>query len=236
MDINAYCDESCHLEHDNISVMVIGAIWCPQEKVKEINKRIREIKLRYNLTDNYELKWTKISTNHYQMYYDVIDYFFDDDDLHYRGVIIPDKALLHHEKFDQTHDEWYYKMFFTLFKNILDPDDKYKIFLDYKDPDGGKRIKKLHEVLCNNFYDFSRHIIKDVQLVRSHQVEIIQLVDILTGAIGYENRSLAGNSGKEKIIQRIKERSNYTLKNSTLYKEKKVNLLVWRSSRMDSDE
>ena len=27
---NVYCDESCHLEHDNIPTMVIGAVWCPQ--------------------------------------------------------------------------------------------------------------------------------------------------------------------------------------------------------------
>jgi len=26
---NIYCDESCHLEHDGIPTMVIGAVWCP---------------------------------------------------------------------------------------------------------------------------------------------------------------------------------------------------------------
>ena len=41
---NVYCDETCHLEHDGINVMVLGAVWCPQNKLKEINQRIREIK------------------------------------------------------------------------------------------------------------------------------------------------------------------------------------------------
>ena len=34
---NVYCDETCHLEHDNSNVMVLGAVWCPQSKLKEIN-------------------------------------------------------------------------------------------------------------------------------------------------------------------------------------------------------
>lgn len=42
---NVYCDETCHLEHDGINVMVLGAIWCPQNKLKEINQRIRQIKV-----------------------------------------------------------------------------------------------------------------------------------------------------------------------------------------------
>lgn len=45
MDIyNIYCDESCHLENDHQKVMVLGAIWCSLDKVKEISKRIREKK------------------------------------------------------------------------------------------------------------------------------------------------------------------------------------------------
>lgn len=29
---NVYCDETCHLENDGINDMILGAIWCPQEK------------------------------------------------------------------------------------------------------------------------------------------------------------------------------------------------------------
>ena len=43
---NVYCDETCHLEHDGINVMVLGAVWCQQDKLKEINQRIRQIKER----------------------------------------------------------------------------------------------------------------------------------------------------------------------------------------------
>ena len=226
-DFNIYCDESCHLEHDGIAPMVLGAVWCPTEKAKEITKRLIEIKAKYNLQHKDELKWTKISSNHSQPYMDIIDYFFDDDDMHFRGLMIPDKSLLQHEKFGQTHDEWYYKMFFTLLNPIISPKMHYKISLDYKDTQGSHRIKKLREVLCNNLYDFDRTIIEQIILIKSHHVEILQLTDIIIGALSYNLRNLSQNKGKLSIIERIKERSGYKLTNSTLLREEKFNLFSW---------
>lgn len=37
---NIYCDESCHLENDHQKVMVLGAVWCPLEKRREIAVRL----------------------------------------------------------------------------------------------------------------------------------------------------------------------------------------------------
>ena len=82
MLFNIYCDESCHLEHDGINVMVLGSIWCPQSKLKEINHRIQEIKARNGIKKEAELKWTKLSPSQQDAYLDLINYFFDDDDLH----------------------------------------------------------------------------------------------------------------------------------------------------------
>ena len=86
---NVYCDETCHLEHDGINDMVIGAVWCAQAKLKEINQRIREIKVRNDISPKVEMKWTKISPAKEKAYKDIVDYFFDDDDLHLRAIIIP---------------------------------------------------------------------------------------------------------------------------------------------------
>ena len=98
---NVYCDETCHLEYDNSNVMVLGAVWCPQAKLREINERIRQIKKRNNVSEAMEMKWTKISPAKVDLYKDLVNYFFDDDDLHFRGVIIPDKTRLNHERYHQ---------------------------------------------------------------------------------------------------------------------------------------
>ncbi len=225
---NIYCDESCHLEYDGQKAMVIGAIWCPFLKKKEIFKRLREIKVEHNLPTYFELKWNKVSQGKEAFYTDVLNYFFDNSDLHFRVLVVPDKSSLNHSNFNQTHDDFYYKMYFDLLKTIFEPENAYNIYIDIKDTQGQKKVEKLHNILCNNHYDFSKKIIRRVQQVRSHEVELIGLTDFLTGAISYIHRGLNTSETKLKLIDKIKERSGYSLLRSTLYKENKFNIFVWK--------
>lgn len=228
---NVYCDETCHLEHDEINVMVLGAVWCPQENLKEINQQIRAIKERNGVSPSMEMKWTKISPAKVGMYGDLVNYFFDDDSLRFRALIIPDKGKLNHDKFHQTHDTWYYKMYFDMLKVILSPKDRYEIYIDIKDSNSYQKTQKLGEVCSNSMYDFSKRVIQRVQPIRSDEVQIMQLVDVLIGAVGYENRifpeEFIKSTAKEKIIELIKKRSGYSLKRTTLLREEKCNLFVW---------
>lgn len=72
---NIYCDESCHLENDHQKAMVLGAVWCPLDKRREIAVRFREIKHKYGMPPLFEVKWTKISPAKREFYLDLIDYF-----------------------------------------------------------------------------------------------------------------------------------------------------------------
>ncbi len=135
---NIYCDESCHLEHDGVGLMMLGAVWCRDEVSREISERVREIKLRHGLPRHFEIKWTKVSPAKVQFYLDVVDLFFDDDDLHFRGYLIK-KSGLDHTAHHQTHGDWYYKMCFRMLEAIIDPSRAYKIYLDIKDTQSENR-------------------------------------------------------------------------------------------------
>ncbi len=236
MIYNVYCDETCHLENDGINAMVLGAIWCPQSKLKEINSRIRDIKKRNGVSQKMEMKWTKISPAKVELYKDIINYFFDDDDVHFRAILIPEKSNLNHTKYNQTHDDWYYKMYFTMLKVIFSPRDEYEVYIDIKDTNSYRKTQKLREVCCNSMYDFSHKVIKRVQPIRSDEVEIMQLIDILIGAVCYENRyfenDFCKSSAKQEIIKLIKERSKYTLTRTTLLREEKFNMFVWKAGEI----
>jgi len=232
MEYSIYCDESCHLENDGIAVMALGAVWCPLNSRKEVFERIREIKVKHKLNPYFEIKWNKVSESKIDLYLDLINYFFDNDDLHYRGLIIPDKTALNHDYFNQNHDTFYYKMYFDLLKVILDPDSSYNIYIDIKDTQSQEKVVKLLEVLRNNHYDFNNKIIKKIQQVQSHQIEILQITDLITGALGYLHRGLNTNKGKEILIKRLQYRSNYSLLKTTLYKEEKMNVFVWKAKEV----
>lgn len=231
---NVYCDESCHLENDHQQVMVLGALWCPVGKVRGITKRLREIKERHGKNVNSEIKWSKVAPANKQFYLDVIDYFFDDDDLHFRALIVPDKSKLQYHAASPSHDDWYYKLYFEMLKAIINPDEAYRIYIDIKDTIGAKKIWNLRESLCANIGDLARQIVERVQLVRSHEIDIMQVTDLLIGAASYANRGLTTSEAKQALVSRIRERSGYELTKSTLPLEAKVNLLVWQPSNIES--
>lgn len=226
---NIYLDESCHLQNDLNNTMALGAVWCPQEKTRDISIRLREIKHNHGLAKNFEIKWTKVSPAKLDFYLSIIDYFLDDDDLHFRGVVIPDKGQLDHEQFSQDHDDWYYKMCFTLLEPIIDPTQHYSIYLDIKDTRSELKRSKLEGVLRNAKYDGSGDIVRKVQQIRSNESELMQITDLLLGAVAYANRGLAQSPAKLAIVDRLQRLARLTLKSTTWMREPKFNLLIWQS-------
>jgi len=119
-------------------------------------------------------------------------------------------------------------MYFELLSKILDPQNKYCVYLDIKDTQGSKKVRKLREVLSNKMYDFDESIVQRIQLVRSHEIEVLQLADLLIGAMQFLNREDVKSEAKKQVIERIKTRSGYDLSKSTLVREEKTNLFYWK--------
>lgn len=222
-----YCDESAHLEHDGLPWMALGTVWCDHDRSREIAVRLREIKVRHGMSAAMDIKWTKVGPAKVQLYLDILDYFFDDDDLHFRAVVI-DKRSHQAGAFAPDHDSSYYALYFDLLEPLLDPTSRYRIYLDIKDTRSQAKIVGLHDVLCRSQTDFNRAIVERVQQVRSHEVEQIQLADLLLGALLYANRGLVGNAGKVALVERMRKRSGLTLQRSTLLREPNVNLYFWK--------
>lgn len=231
---NIYCDESCHLEHDRQTAMVLGALWCPSRKVRECNVAIRDLKAYHGLSKEFEIKWTKVSPAKLDFYRALIDFFFDHEDLHFRALIVPDKTRLNHAAYHQSHDDWYYKMYFDLLKVVLAPGSTYRVFLDIKDTRSAGKVDKLHKVLTNNMYDFPRSIVHNLQNVHSHEIELLQLCDLLIGVVSYVNRGLTSSPAKQELVRRMRERSGYKLTWTTLLKEEKVNLFRWQARNAET--
>ncbi len=222
MEYNFYCDESLHLPKDRSKIMVLGGIWCPKAKCREINADIRSIKAKYHI--KHEMKWVKLSESKKMAYKELVEYFFESKYLHFRVLIIDNKDVINHEKFKQTHDDWYYKMYFRLIKTILDPESQYNIYLDIKDTKSKTKIAMLKKVLANSKYDFSDTMIKNMQVVRSDEIEIMQIVDVLIGAMAYFCRNLSKMEAKNEIVDMIRHNTGYSLKKNTLYRESKFNI------------
>jgi len=229
MEYNIYCDESCHLENDPYKSMVLGATWCAKQDKDRLFGKIKEIKLRHKLDSHFEIKWNKVSISKIAFYRDIVNFFFDTDGLNFRAFVVPDKSELDHKHYNQTHDDFYYKIYFDMLKIIISPHDAYYIYLDIKDTQGYEKVNKLHEVISNARYDFSKQIVRNIQEVRSDEVSLLQVADLLIGALSYFHRGLNTNKAKLELIELIKERSGYSLTSSTLPSERKFNFFIWHT-------
>lgn len=212
---NFYCDESCHLENDKHPYMLIGYVSSAYNQVKLHSKNIRQLKAKHHVFS--EVKWSSLSKSAYPLYNDLVDYFFATD-LQYRAIVI-DKSQLKHEDFKQTHDDFYYKMYFQLLSKKLLPECNYNVYLDIKDTRSAKKVKGLKEFLNSNFVT-----VRNLQNIRSHESELMQLTDIITGALSYHLRGLNKVIAKNRIIEKIQQHSKHPLTHSTGKGQQKFNL------------
>lgn len=227
-EYNLYCDESCHLERDNSNVMVLGALILPEDKKEEVKDRIVDIKAKHGVSAHVEVKWTKASEPKIGLYTDLVDYFFDDDDMRFR-VLVADKTHLRHEDYNQSHNDWYYKMYFTMLNRLFDSSNTYNVYLDVKDTHSAQRAAKLNEICANSHYDFDHKCIKKIQPIRSDEVQMMQIVDVINGAVCRANRTdiKPPARAKREIIWRIQNRSKLKLTQSTTPGARKFNLFAW---------
>jgi hypothetical protein len=147
--------------------------------------------------------------------------------LRFRAMII-NKSQINHDKFEQTHDDWYYKMYYELLKNFAEPKDNNYIYLDIKDTKSAKKVEVVKQYLNMRMKEFEYEPIRNIQSINSQESSILQLADLFIGAIGYKNREIFNKSSaskaKKELMEYIAEKSGYSLLKTTLLSEKKFNL------------
>lgn len=210
--------------------MILGAMYCPEESKKRIYDEIRAIKTKHNISTFFEIKWTKVSASKIDFYLDLLEYFWSNHDLFYRGLVASGKQSLDHDKYNSgDYDLWYYKMYYRMLDPVISPNKRYHIMVDIKDTRGGKRVAKLRDVLCNNIYDFKQEVVEQIGQINSKESEILQLADLLNGALSFYYRGFMDNAnsnpGKVRFVRELQK--HVDLDNNTRYGERKFNLFIW---------
>lgn len=230
---NIFCDESCHLENDSSDVMLLGAITCLEKNKKSHYEAIRNLKLKHGMSSWKEIKWVRVSKSKIKFYEELLDYFFESDDLGFRVIVMSNKKALDHSRFGNSHDMWYYHMYYYLLNPLVrlnSFNETYRIFLDIKDTNGGSKINELTSVLCNK-KRVSRNKINDIKQIPSHESELLQLADLLIGAMGYYHRgfykSIGSSYAKNYVVSDLIKKFHIDFEKTTRTNEKKFNILLW---------
>lgn len=212
---NFYCDESSHLENDGLPYMFIAYVSSPWNQVKLHSENVFHLREKHHFKG--EIKWSKLSESNFQFYSDLIDYFFATD-LNFRAVIVK-KSQINNEKQGFTYNDFYYRMYYQLLHHKIDMENKYNIYLDIKDTCSNHKIKKLQEILNINYGN-----IRNLQFIHSHESVLLQLTDVIMGALNYNLRDNKKVLAKLRIIEKIKRFSDRPLDCSSPKYFEKFNL------------
>lgn len=213
---NFYCDENCHLEHDDSQFMIISYVSSAYNQVKLHSSNIRALKEKHFFKG--EVKWSALSKSQYPFYKELIEYFFATD-LQFRAIVI-DKSKLKHHEFNQTHDDFYDKMYFQLLNKKIFPENSYNIYIDIKDTHSYEKAANLKKYLNHNYVS----CVRTLQIIRSYESELMQLTDVIMGAIGYHLSGRKAVIAKNKIIERIQVHCTLPITQSTPKDTEKFNL------------
>ena len=212
MLIDVYCDESRQdllVNKSQINefnrYVCIGGIWVPYEKRAYLKKEINYLKAKYGIKN--EFKWGNVSTNKVRFYTELIDLFFraENKDILFRCVVI-DASEVDDEKYnDSDHELGYYKFYYQLLHNWLTAANEYYIFTDFKTNKDNNRLHELRRIVNRSLHGEN---VKVLQAIDSEESVILQLQNILMGAVAYKfNYGDRGKSvAKNQLVRAVEEK------------------------------
>jgi hypothetical protein len=216
--INIYCDESRHTSDPTDAYMVIGGVACPRDAKREIVHSIHTLKKKFNTQG--EFGWKRLSPNRKDFYWAVLDLFSRDSRLTFRCIVV-DRNILDHEKYNQGDQELgFYKLYYQMLIHWLKPEYRYHIYLDWQQNRVQHRFSTLRDILRRKLS--GRAGIASLEPVGSKNIPLIELTDLLIGAVGYEWNNRNTSDIKVAFCQQLAESMKIrNLKTSTyLVKEK----------------
>ncbi len=224
-----YCDESRHLPYDGESTFLLGSLRCASEKVKEAHSQLAEMWKTYGLPHHFEAKWTKVSPGKIDFYKALINWFFDFDGVTFRTIILPDKQKMYAKLSEECRDHLYYRLYYQLLRGALEPENRYRVFMDIKDTRGRQKRKELEQLLHDDADDKEGKIVQNLQHVRSHEIALLQICDLLLGAVGFARREgqSSESQAKRALVSLIEDRLDQPITMDTPPGTEKMCMITW---------
>lgn len=174
--------------------MVYGGIITAADNVAEFDALLGQ--WRNDKKMHGELKWTKVSKNKLQHYKSLVDLFFDHANkhhMHFKAAVFDtneiDYATYHGGNESIGFYKFYY--FFLLYKfgrYARTDEHRLWVFLDQRSDASETKLGTLRNVLAAGIkkkLGRAADVVKRVEARKSHDCELMQVADVLMGAVGF---------------------------------------------------
>lgn len=224
MDYDIYCDESRQdLLTSPASITAtnrfccIGGLMLATESRTALKSKIKKLRDKYSVYG--ELKWGTVSENKLQIYADLIDLFFDTDGLNFRVIVI-DAQKVDNDIFNDSNSELgFYKFYYQLLSHWISHKNRYRVFTDQKTNGDKHHLQELKRILNNISFESP---IYDIQAIDSKESLILQMENVIMGAVGYKYNFKGNGSSiaKENIVKHIKSRLGHEIAPTSVSEQK----------------
>ena len=200
--------------------MVIGSLWLPAELRAGYKAAIHGLRDRHRVGG--EFKWQKVSDSREAFYCELVEWFCGQgENLRFRCIAVDqqkiDLALFH----DDDQELGFYKFYYQVLHHWIDDFNRYSVFVDFKSNRRRDRLVVLRQCLANANLTSQ---VRSVQAVRSEESILIQMADVLTGAVGAKLNGIGGSGSAKGRVVEVLERSLGRRMAATTRDEKKLNV------------
>lgn len=222
MDFEIYCDESRQelFSSENPRAdeyVLIGGLWLEASKREKYKNEIKKLRIEHKLYG--EFKWQKVSQSRLDFYLKLIHLFFHSD-MRFRVIVLAANEL-DSVKFHRADNElMFYKFYYQLIHQWILNNNRYRIFVDVKTNRVPNRLTTLKKVLSNA--NVLSEILQ-VQALPSHEMNFLQLVDVLIGAVGYRFHKRSASHAKLQVVEKIEKFISHPIQPTSRF-EKKFNI------------
>jgi len=180
--------------------VLIGGLWVITEKREYLKAQIGDLRARHNVHG--EFKWTRVSPSRLPV-------------MRFRCLVLPANQLDVVRFHNGDNELMFYKFYYQLLRNWILEFNTYRVFTDLRT----NRVKQRLERLLAD--------VASVQALPSEQLDLLQLADVLIGAVGYRFHSANKSSAKLAVIKEIETRLGHPIQ-PTGKTEEKFNVFRWR--------
>ncbi len=201
MEFEIYCDESgleALTRKDAHTYTAIGGIWMPSDFRPIFKEKFNLIRAKHNVKR--ELKWNKISPKFFELHKDILDFFFQTDQLRFRVILVEANKVNNFKFNDKDAELGFYKFYYQLLNKWIFDNNNYSIFLDLKENRDKGRLKSLER--CLDYANLTSEI-ERVQGLPSDESLGIQLADILTGLVNAKFNQNTTSEAKINLINYV---------------------------------
>lgn len=202
MDFEVYCDESGQelfgTRPTGEHYVLIGGLWIRTENRKAYKDHIKQLRHKYKVGG--EFKWKRVSPSRLNFFLELVRFFFDQrDEMRFRVIVLRADEMDAVRFHESGNELMFYKFYYQALHHWILDFNRYRVFVDTKTNRVHNRIQILEK--CLRSANISSLV--DVQALPSHEVDLLQLVDVLMGAVSYKFHRRDTSAAKIGVLAEI---------------------------------